>query len=100
MESPSVWREWIEMEWYFQHDSMGEGSPSVWREWIEISQRTSQREEATSPSVWREWIEIRLGFRLRTRKRSPSVWREWIEMTKSLKEVHLIKVSLRVEGVD
>ena len=33
-------------------------SPSVWREWIEIRDVLQKPTKATSPSVWREWIEI------------------------------------------
>ena len=33
-------------------------SPSVWREWIEIALIRSPESLPTSPSVWREWIEI------------------------------------------
>ena len=33
-------------------------SPSVWREWIEMSEMTDGDLNMLSPSVWREWIEI------------------------------------------
>ena len=33
-------------------------SPSVWREWIEIYSSSSSLSCTSSPSVWREWIEI------------------------------------------
>ena len=34
-------------------------SPSVWREWIEIELICACVFSVSSPSVWREWIEIR-----------------------------------------
>ena len=33
-------------------------SPSVWREWIEIQDAVGTGGRAVSPSVWREWIEM------------------------------------------
>ena len=33
-------------------------SPSVWREWIEINCVYISDRYRLSPSVWREWIEI------------------------------------------
>ena len=33
-------------------------SPSVWREWIEMENTITMSPSDSSPSVWREWIEI------------------------------------------
>ena len=36
----------------------GSWSPSVWREWIEMNLSWMPSATLTSPSVWREWIEM------------------------------------------
>ena len=33
-------------------------SPSVWRAWIEIDKEEEHGDNQESPSVWRAWIEI------------------------------------------
>ena len=37
-------------------------SPSVWREWIEINCVYISDRYRLSPSVWREWIEISIDI--------------------------------------
>ena len=76
-------------------------SPSVWREWIEMDNRRFKVVSARSPSVWREWIEM-TGKSSPVAKCmwSPSVWREWIEMHPIARLLADAVVSLRVEGVD
>ena len=43
---------------------LAEESPSVWREWIEIKFSRENRFRSLSPSVWREWIEMFQGHEL------------------------------------
>ena len=59
-----------------------EPSPSMRREWIEIQMAMcGSKSELLSPSMRREWIEILLEpFRTSPLPESPSMRREWIEM--------------------
>ena len=57
--SPSMRREWIEME-IADRKVGGKKSPSMRREWIEIEIPKSKSAILVSPSMRREWIEILL----------------------------------------
>ena len=76
-------------------------SPSMRREWIEIESSSAERVRKLSPSMRREWIEIRL---LRIQRlacgESPSMRREWIEIGSRLCTALVPVVSLHAEGVD
>ena len=43
---------------HIDSDDNGNESPSVWREWIEMQLKYIYSLSVKSPSVWREWIEI------------------------------------------
>ena len=75
-------------------------SPSVWREWIEIANGVNKNGVKMSPSVWREWIEMSDVHEVSHYRLSPSVWREWIEICCRRSSAGIGRVSLRVEGVD
>ena len=55
-------------------------SPSMRREWIEIDDAKMADWQGESPSMRREWIEIRKDCSDPAKSRSPSMRREWIEM--------------------
>ena len=76
-------------------------SPSVWREWIEMSSHYLCPGGSTSlPPCGGSGLKCgRLGTAARQRW-SPSVWREWIEMKLTAEKHKHLVVSLRVEGVD
>ena len=100
MQSPSVWRVWIEI--VTEIESYGfRKSPSVWRVWIEIFTGPKISICTESPSVWRVWIEITSGeVGEALRLVSPSVWRVWIEIIGTCSNKFFLIVTLRVEGVD
>ena len=61
-ESPSMRREWIEMQDIFPPVPSALSSPSMRREWIEMDLRLADCLAASSPSMRREWIEIKTFF--------------------------------------
>ena len=59
----------------------GNWSPSMRREWIEMqSMQLKLKNFQLSPSMRREWIEMVMKARQTERRVSPSMRREWIEM--------------------
>ena len=75
-------------------------SPSMRREWIEMELGYAQGKQEASPSMRREWIEMKDNPKFINITTSPSMRREWIEMFQGheLDKEHL--VSLHAEGVD
>ena len=55
--SPSMRREWIEIN-YQKYHLRHEKSPSMRREWIEMTKVRALYCQMVSPSMRREWIEI------------------------------------------
>ena len=56
--SPSMRREWIEMDVLMLVKPSIRMSPSMRREWIEIHHIFRDHSVQTSPSMRREWIEM------------------------------------------
>ena len=76
-------------------------SPSVWREWIEMMNR--QKLDSTQqslPPCGGSGLKYIMTVSSIKPLLSPSVWREWIEMSEYMESVGEPVVSLRVEGVD
>ena len=102
-QSPSMRREWIEINYLTGQRTRKVGSPSMRREWIEMGITLWRRDlhsrlppcggsglkyccssgwesAILSPSMRREWIEMNSRSIMTSRKRSPSMRREWIEI--------------------
>ena len=76
-------------------------SPSVWREWIEMKMEKLNVKAHMSPSVWREWIEIFSRHGMPQGDRSlPPCGGSGLKFVDGLRAYHIWGVSLRVEGVD
>ena len=76
-------------------------SPSMRREWIEMNSQKYRRDDMkTSPSMRREWIEMNEDLITYIVDWSPSMRREWIEIAAIVGNHFLVKVSLHAEGVD
>ena len=79
-QSPSVWREWIEISSVIGHSDSVERLPPCGGSGLKFACIRRCRTCYGSPSVWREWIEISVPPQILERIASPSVWREWIEI--------------------
>ena len=75
-------------------------SPSMRREWIEMECTCLATVLEPSPSMRREWIEIQRSLKAPKTIASPSMRREWIEIFVRIPIRRTTMVSLHAEGVD
>ena len=100
IKSPSLGREWIEMQESTRYCNYS-GSPSLGREWIEIDEYENQMHaEFCLPPWGGSGLKWRYAHFAAANMMSPSLGREWIEIVVMILFPHLFKVSLLGEGVD